>query len=56
MNDARPDPMKLGLALGAAVIALIIVLMLVFSRSGLPKDPKEWRRQEQQRSATEAKP
>ena len=50
------SPDRLGLAAGAAVILLIVVLMLVFSRSGLPKDPKEWRRMEQQRSASEAKP
>lgn len=55
MSDTRPDPVRLGLAIGACVIALIVILMLVFSRSGLPKDPKEWRRIEQQRSATEAK-
>ncbi len=55
MSATRIDPTKLGLAIGAGVIALIILLMLVFSRSGLPMDPKEWRRIEQQRSATEAK-
>ncbi len=55
MSDARPNPNRLGLAIAAAVLALIVVLMLVFSRHGLPKDPKEWRRIEQQRSATEAK-
>ncbi len=46
---------RLGLAIGAGVVALVVLLMLVFSRTGLPKDPKEWRRLEQQRSATEAK-
>lgn len=55
MSDARIDPTKLGLAIGAGVLALIVILMLVFSRNGLPKDPKEWRRIEQMRSATEAK-
>lgn len=55
MSEARIDPTKLGLAIGAAVVGLIILLMLVFSRSGLPMDAKEWRRLEQQRSATEAK-
>jgi hypothetical protein len=55
MSEARIDPTTLGLAIGAGVVALIILLMLVFSRSGLPMDPKEWRRIEQQRSATEAK-
>jgi hypothetical protein len=55
MSDSRVDPNRLGLAIGAAILAFIVVLMLVFSRHGLPKDPKEWRRIEQQRSATEAK-
>jgi len=55
MSDARLDPNRLGLAIGAGLLAFIIVLMLVFSRHGLPKDPKEWRRIEQQRSASEAK-
>ena len=54
MSDRRIDPTVLGLAIGAGIIIFIVVLMLVFSRSGLPKDPKEWRRIEQQRSATEA--
>lgn len=51
----RPDPVRLGLVLGAAVVSLTAVLMLVFSRWGLPKDPQEWRRIELQRSALEAK-
>lgn len=50
----RPD--RLGLAIGVAVVLLIVLLMLVFSRTGLPRDAKEFRRQEQQRSATEVKP
>ena len=54
-SSGRPDANRLGLAIGVAVLALIIILMLVFSRNGLPKDPKEWRRIEQQRSATEAR-
>jgi hypothetical protein len=51
MSDARIDPTKLGLAVGVAVVALVIAMMIVFSVYGLPKDPKEWRRIEQQRSA-----
>ena len=51
MND-RLDPRKLGLALGAAVLALIIIFMFVFKSHGLPKDPQEWRRLEQQRSGS----
>lgn len=55
MSNQRPDPVKLGLMIGAAVVALVVILMLVFSYSGLPMDPKEWRRLEQQRSSMEAK-
>lgn len=52
MNPAgRTDTVRLGLALGAGVLALTIILMFVFKSHGLPKDPKEWRRIEQQRSA-----
>lgn len=51
MSDARINPTALGLAVGAAVVALTIILMVVFKVYGLPKDPKEWRRIEQQRSA-----
>jgi hypothetical protein len=51
----RINPVKLGLALGAFAVAMTIALMLVFARHGLPKDPKEWRRIEQQRSAMEAR-
>jgi hypothetical protein len=54
VSEPRINPAKLGLALGAAVLVLIVILMLAFSRHGLPKDPKEWRRIEQQRSATES--
>ncbi|MCS6970936.1 MAG: hypothetical protein RMM29_00800 [Planctomycetota bacterium] len=45
------NPDRLGLALGAGVLIFIVVLIIAFSRCGLPKDPKEWRRQEQQRSS-----
>lgn len=51
MSGARISPTALGLAVGAAVIALTVALMIVFKAYGLPKDPKEWRRIEQQRSA-----
>lgn len=51
MSGERIDPTKLGLAVGAAVIGLTVGLMILFRTYGLPKDPKEWRRIEQQRSA-----
>lgn len=55
MSD-RIDPRALGLALGAGVVALVVIFMLVFKRHGLPKDPQEWRRMEQQRSAAAGTP
>ena len=44
----------LGLGLGGLVIALVVVFIVVFSRKGLPKDPKVWKQmqdeQQQQRN------
>jgi hypothetical protein len=54
VSDQRIPPARLGLAVGAAVLALVVVFIFLFSRYGLPKDPKEWRRIEQQRSAAGA--
>jgi hypothetical protein len=41
---------KLGLSLGALVVILTIVFVAVFSRWGLPKDPKEFKRIQQMES------
>lgn len=46
------SPDRLGLLLGIGVAAFTALLILAFSRCGLPPDPKEWRRQEQQRSSS----
>ncbi len=46
--------LMLGLALGAACLALMVGFIIIFSSSGLPKDPKEWKRLQQQRSAAGA--
>ena len=48
----RMNPNKLGIALGLLVVALIVFFIIMFTRNGLPKDPDEWRRLEQQRSAS----
>ncbi len=50
--DRRMNPNKLGLVLGLVVVALIIFFIIMFTRNGLPIDPKEWRRIEQQRSTS----
>lgn len=54
--SGRIAPQTLGLVLGAAVLGLIFIFMFVFKRHGLPKDPQEWRRLEQQRSAASGSP
>ncbi len=46
--------MMLGLCLGAACLALMVACIIIFSNTGLPKDPKEWKRLQQQRSAAAA--
>ncbi len=38
----------LGLCLGGAIIFFIIACIIIFSNYGLPKDPKEWKRLQQQ--------
>ncbi len=35
----------LGLLIGGLCIAQIVVFMIIFSRNGLPKDPKIWKEQ-----------
>jgi hypothetical protein len=60
MNDALdPIPARqrhravvLGLCLGAACLALLVASIIIFSNTGLPKDPKEWKRLQQQRAAS----
>jgi hypothetical protein len=41
----------LGLILGAACLALMVACIIIFGSHGLPKDPKEWKRLQQQRAA-----
>ncbi len=51
MNDTSPIPadlrrknLILGLALGGLSLALMVAFIIIFTHSGLPKDPKEWQR------------
>ncbi len=44
----RHQAMVLGLCLGGACLALIITCIIIFSNIGLPKDPKEVKRLQQQ--------
>lgn len=50
----RHQAMVLGLCLGAACLALMVACIVIFSSTGLPKDPKEWKRLQEQRSAAAA--
>ncbi len=47
----RRQALVLGLGLGAACLALMVACIIMFSTNGLPKDPKEWKRLQEQRSA-----
>jgi hypothetical protein len=53
MSDSgqRINPNVLGIILGAVVVAMVVTLIILFSRHGLPKDPDAWQRLQQQRSA-----
>ena len=44
----------LGLSLGAGCFSLMVACIIIFSQKGLPKDPKEWKRLQEQRAAAEA--
>jgi hypothetical protein len=41
----------LGLILGSGFLALVVTCIIIFKANGLPKDPKEWKRLQEQRSA-----
>jgi hypothetical protein len=44
----------LGLSLAAGCFSLMVTCIIIFSHKGLPKDPKEWKRLQEQRAAAEA--
>lgn len=44
----------LGLSLGAGCFSLMVACIIIFSQKGLPKDPKEWKRLQEQRAAAAA--
>lgn len=45
---------RLGLLLGALVVAVVFTFIVVFTRGGLPKDPGVWRRLQLEQSSTGA--
>lgn len=42
MNDTQRRNLILGLLLGTIVFGMVALWFVVFTRSGLPKDPKVW--------------
>jgi dolichyl-phosphate-mannose--protein O-mannosyl transferase len=47
-QQQRKHARTLGLCLGAGFLSLVVVCIIIFSQVGLPKDPKEWKRQQEQ--------
>ena len=63
MSVAEPIPPALrrknlifGLVLGGLSLALMVVFIIIFTHMGLPKDPKEWQRLQDLKSAGMAVP
>lgn len=63
MSVADPIPaalrrknLILGLVLGGLSFALMVAFIIIFTNMGLPKDPKEWQRLQDLKSAGEAVP
>lgn len=50
-DDQRRRAVRLGLILGGACLALTVTFFILFTRFGLPKDPKVWKRMQQRESA-----
>jgi hypothetical protein len=53
MTDVRRRNLLLGLLLGTAVLGMIALWFVVFTRSGLPKDPELWRKLHEGQAAPE---
>ncbi len=47
--------LRLGLAIGALVVAQIVLFIILFTRNGLPKDPDIWREQQARAAEQSAK-
>ena len=50
-DEVRRRNARLGLALGAACLALTVTFIIIFTRYGFPKDPKEYKRLQQAQAA-----
>jgi hypothetical protein len=49
--EQRRSATRLGWMLGGACFALTVIFFIIFSNFGLPKDPKVWKRMQQEKSA-----
>ena len=47
----RQHARRLGLIIGGGFVAVVVICIIIFSTYGLPKDPKEWKRLQEQRAA-----
>jgi hypothetical protein len=47
----RRSSIRLGLGLAALCLALLVACIIIFTRYGLPKDPKAWKRLQQRAAA-----
>ena len=60
INDDPVDPRQrrnarvLGLIIAGAFLAVVTICIIIFKEHGFPKDPKEWKRLQEQRAAAEA--
>jgi len=60
ITDDPVDPRQrrharvLGCIIGGGFLALVTTFIIIFKDHGLPKDPKEWKRLQEQRAAAEA--
>jgi hypothetical protein len=51
--DIRRRNLRLGLAVGGAVLLLIISFIVAFTRNGLPRDPAVWKRMQSHEQSTQ---
>ncbi len=61
MTEVVPDTnlqarrnLRLGLIIGGLCLAQVVVFIIIFSRTGLPKDPKVWKEQQARQAAQQA--
>ena len=50
-NPQATRNLRLGLIIGGLCLAQVVVFIIIFSRNGLPKDPKVWKEQQARQAA-----